>query len=71
MKVSYRFTMDWELESIISCEERSNMEDFETIDDLWGDTPTSCNKSKYTETQPVLDCRWVEPEYPEMLRVNP
>ena len=71
MTVSDRLTMDWELESIISCEERSNMEDFEPIDDLWGDTPTSCKKSQYTETQPVLDCRWVEPEYPEVWRVNP
>ena len=71
MTVNDEMSMGWELESILSCEDSSNMEDFEPIDDLWGDTLTSCRKSQCTETQPVLDCRWVEPEYPEVCRISP
>ena len=71
MAVNDKLSMNWELESILSCEDSSNMEDFEPIDDLLGDTPTSCRKSQYTETQSDLDCRWVEPEYPEVWRISP
>ena len=71
MTVSDKSPMDWQLRSILSCEDRSNMEDFEPIDDLWGDTPTSFRISQYIETQHVIDCRWVEPEYPKVCRAGP
>ena len=63
--------IDWELDSVLSYETRSDMEDSEPIDNLWGDSPTASLRFKSTKTQPLLDCSWVEPEYPEVWRMSP
>ena len=47
------------------------MEYFKPIHDFGGDNPTSCGKYQCTETQAVLTCRWVEPEYSEVWRISP
>ena len=69
--VNKELSIDWELDSVLSSEDRLDMEDCELIDDLWGDSLTPCWRSQSTGTQPVLDCRWVEPEYPEVWRISP
>ena len=71
MTANKELSIDWELDSVLSSEDRLDMEDCELIDDLWGDSLTPCWRSQSTGTQPVLDCRWVEPEYPEVWRISP
>ena len=79
------YSMDWELDSALSCEYLSDLDnDSDQYNDIWEDNKDSKSSSTLastitiarpngteTRTDGILDCRWVEPEYPEVWRVHP